>query len=84
MILGWVVFFLIFSYNVFIMFKLLNKLNTAPRVKSKLVLKLEKDGYTKDILEAIRAEREESNNTAKGSSNDGRITVVRVGAHTGN
>ena len=56
------------------------KWSTAPVIISDTVLKLVKAGKIKYVLQAIEAER---NNEASytGKSDNGKITVVRVGAY---
>ncbi len=56
------------------------KWSTAPVIISDTVLKLAKAGKIKYVLQAIEAER---NNEVSytGKSDNGKITVVRVGAY---
>ncbi len=56
------------------------KWSTAPVIISDTVLKLAKAGKLKDVLQAIEAERH-NNMTDTGTSLNGQIAVVRVGAY---
>lgn len=54
------------------------KFRTAPIIKNDIVLKLESIGKTRDLLQAIEAERK-NHVTNTGKSFDGQIMVERVG-----
>ncbi len=53
--------------------------NTAPKILSDRFIKLAKEGYLPDIMEAIDDERH-NKKSLKGTSKDGSITVERVGS----
>ncbi len=61
-------------------FKRFMKWSTAPVIISDTVLKLAKAGKLKDVLQAIEAERH-NNMADTGTSLNGQIAVVRVGAY---
>ena len=54
--------------------------NTAPKVKSEKVVRLEKIGQGFRITQAVDAERKATNHSNIGSDAEGKITVRRVGA----
>lgn len=56
------------------------KWSTAPVIISDTVLKLAKAGKLRDVLQAIEAERH-NHSANTGTSLDGKIAVVRVGAY---
>ena len=56
------------------------KLRTAPVIQSDVVRKLDAIGKTNELIEAIEAERKNSQSNT-GSSANGQIRVERVGSY---